>query len=456
MNTKRFFTCLILLLAVCLWAIVACADDVAAHPDCDDVGHDWELESAVGATCSSPAWYSYRCKRCNASKNEPHGEAMEHQWVDDGTTYPGCETWGLEQMHCALCGKEWRYEIEPLGHDWKAGEILHPAGCETTGARKMVCEACNMVEIVEVEPAGHDWKTTKVLREATCTSEGKAEVECRVCGKEATRTLKKTEHTYGEWTVTKQPTEKAKGTRTATCLVCGKKTKESIEYVPGDIAIYTRTGKVNLRAGAGKNYKQTAQVAKKGTYLGHLYESAPDKNGDVWYKVKYDGKFRWVMADYANAIVDEDALGNERLPRATGAELSSYFFRSVGPVMEVLALEEASVQGALSGEWQNESVYISGDDYVEQIALYGEGYSLYGVKVGDKIKNVQKALDKKSLVLVSQSDDCCTYRIPALPDALSVDKAGFCGYLIVNVNADKTVHSIQLYSDTAEYIYSID
>ena len=85
-----------------------------------------------------------------------------------------------------------------------------------------------------------------------------------------------------------------------------------------------------------------------------------------------------------------------------------------------------------------------------KIVLMNKGYSLYGIKVGDKISNALKVLKKKNLVLESDQADRYTYRIPALADALSVDEEGFCGYLVVVVADDDTIQAICLYSDTVE------
>lgn len=348
-------------------------------------------------------------------------------------------------MHCARCGEKWSHTISALGHYWTEAEIVQDATCEMSGTSKDVCENCGKELLHEIKPKGHNWKNIKIIKKATCTQEGKADAVCRDCGKEGTRTLKKLAHTYSEWTIVKQATEKVKGKRSAVCDVCGKKTTEAFDYVPGDIAIYTSASKVNLRAGAGKSNKQMGQVAKKGTYLGQLYEAAPDKNGTVWYKVKYKEKYRWVMADYAEARVETDAT-KERLPQATGTELTSCFFMSAAPVAAALELDEAE---GTSSAWQNNAVYISGAPYVEQIVLMDNGYSLYGIKVGDKISNTLKVLKKKNLVLETDQANRYTYRIPALADALSVDEEGFCGYLEV-VADDDTIQAICLYSDTVE------
>jgi len=438
-----FLLCMVLLLLM-LPAFALAGDS------CTEGIHDLDMVDVKYPTCETDGYMVLECKNCNYKKTEITDKAWGHDWKDDGVIYPDCENPGLEKMYCTNCDKKWENVLSAIGHSWKDGEIFQDATCTMDGTRYEVCENCGKELVRSIAAKGHSWRNTRVIKEATCTQEGKAEAVCTECGEKGTRTLKKVSHTCTEWTVTKQATEKSKGTRTATCEVCGKKVTEQFDYVPGDIAIYTTHSKVNLRSGAGKSNKQMGQVAKKGTYLGQLYEAAPDKNGTIWFKVKYKDKFRWVMSDYAEARVETDTT-KKRIPQTTGTELTNYFLMSSDYVAETLGLEETSAQEGVIAQWANDVIYISGEPYAEQIVLFGEGYSLYGVKVGDMVKDALKILAKKNLVLTQEHADEYIYRIPALPDALVVDDAGFCGSLCVMVGSDNTVTEIRLYSDTTEY-----
>lgn len=434
---------------VCMAVALMLHGFAMAGDSCTAGVHDLEMVDVKYPTCETDGYMVLECRNCNYKKTEITEKAWGHDWKDDGVIYPDCENPGLEKMYCANCDKKWEKVISALGHSWKEGEIIQDATCDRTGTRSDVCEACGKELLHTIPPKGHSWRNTRIIREATCTKTGKAEAACTQCGKEGTLTLKKLPHTCSEWTITRQATEKSKGTRTSVCEVCGKKVTEKFDYVPGDIAIYTTRSKVNLRSGAGKNTKQMGQVAKKGTYLGQLYEAKADKDGAIWYKVKYKEKFRWVMSDYAQARVETDPA-KERLPQATGTELTNYFLKSTVTVAAMLELAEAAEEDAVSSEWENDAVCLSGDPFVEQIILSGEGYSLYGVKVGEKRKTAMKTLAKKNLVLTEDDEDQLTYRIPALPDALAVDKDGFCGTLCVIFGADNTVTEIQLNADIAD------
>lgn len=413
--------------------------------DCSKSGHNWVAVSGLGATCDSPAYFKYECSRCDATKTETSGEALGHRWVDDGTTYPDCEQPGLEKMHCSICSKTWENIISALGHNWVNKGVVMEATCEKPGIREDECENCGKTLMFEIDATGHNWRNTLIIKEATCTAEGKAKAKCRDCGKEGTRTLKKTAHTYDAWTITRQATETQKGIRTAVCQVCDKKIKEEFEFIPGDIAVYTSSGNVNIRSGAGKSNKLVDQIRKKGTYLGQLRESAIDKDGVVWHKIKYNKKICWIMSDYARLDFERVDLTKERLPDASGTELTQYFLKSLTPAGTALGLDEISADDVT--EWAGEAIYLSGHFYVEHINLTGAGYSIYGVKAGDKITNAQKNLKTKGLILEKQLGDQYTYRIPCLPAALAADESGCCGSLIIIVDSAKKVSEIQLYAD---------
>lgn len=107
------------------------------------------------------------------------------------------------------------------------------------------------------------------------------------------------------------------------------------------------------------------EIKPKGhNYFGQLYEAEADKNGTVWYKVKYKEKYRWVMSDFAEARVETDAT-KERLPQATGTELTGYFFMSAAPVAEALSVDDEGFCGYLV-------VVVADDDTIQAICLYSD------------------------------------------------------------------------------------
>lgn len=448
MKTKHMrWICSVLLLA--LLPVYALAGS-----GCDTGNHDLAMVDVKYPTCTTDGYYILECNACNYRVKEINGTATGHDWQDDGTVYPDCENPGLEKMVCANCGDVWTNVIPAIGHTFGEKEIFQDATCEMAGTATATCESCGKTLLYTIDPKGHSWKNTRIIKEATCKTEGKAESVCRECGYETTRTLKKTAHTYTEWHITKPATSTSKGTRTATCDVCGKKITEKYELPPSNIGIYTSAAKVNLRSGAGKNYKQVTQVAKKDTYLGQLIGAKADKNGDVWFNIKYNGKNCWVMAKYATTVVETPETPEERYPEASNKEMTNYFLKSSSVVADMLKLEKAPDSEEDAPEWMNDVMHVAGEPYVDQIAVFGKGYTMCGVKVGDRIKDAQKAVGKHGLVLYEAYGNEYVYRIPALPGSLTVAEDGCCGYFIIIVDDNNKVEAIKMYTDGAEYHWS--
>ena len=60
------------------------------------------------------------------------------------------------------------------------------------------------------------------------------------------------------------------------------------------------TGSVNLRSGAGLDYKKQGAI-KEGVTLNYT-KTAKDNRGVIWYKVKTNGKTGWVSSRYAKQV----------------------------------------------------------------------------------------------------------------------------------------------------------
>ncbi|MBR2053471.1 MAG: hypothetical protein IJ968_01105, partial [Clostridia bacterium] len=239
----------------------------------------------------------------------------------------------------------------------------------------------------------------------------------------ATRTVEKLPHAWGEWTVTKRATRTEKGTRSHVCEMCGKKEKQSYEYEGSIINIYTTRGQVNLRKGPSTSKAKVTTVEKKNTLVGEMISAEMDKKGNVWYQVEYKNRKCWIMAEYARAEVTQ-LEGIVRYPSAGGKELSGYFLST---------LEEA----LLLAEVEGAPFTLSGDEFVTEIELTGEGHTLYGVKIGDKAKTAQKQLEKKGFVLFSDDDYEYTFERICTPDALSISDKGFDAVLTLTMEDGK-------------------
>ena len=207
--------------------------------------------------------------------------------------------------------------------------------------------------------------------------------------------------------------------------------------------VFTTSGKVNMRSGPSKDNKRVTQVERRGTNLGELLDAQADKKGVVWFKVKYKGKTGWITSDYATAVAGAPD-GSVRTIEGKATELSHLYLRSINEAMDLLELDEDHRFEVYDMGGSNDAVYIAGDQYTEFIQLDGEGYTVYGVKIGDKIRDAQKKFNKANLVLQGEDAEGYIYSIICSPDSLAIDEYGFDGVLAVTVGSDHTVESIVL------------
>lgn len=454
--------------------------------------HYWKVAGERDSTCKSQGYTAYECKVCGFEKKVDKPLATDHRWesgekvketcttnggdeeicFDCGKTRlinikpatghdlrminevkPTCTKDGAFIFACRTCGAEEKEPIRATGHDYEESKRVEPT-CTKEGSRQVKCKKCGHSTTETLPAAGHKWKDTGVTREPTCSQTGLMGTKCRVCGKESTRKIDALPHSFGNWMITKQATEKNDGTRKRTCQICGFAETASYSYAETAIQIFTTASKVNLRQDAGSGKKLVNTVAKKNTCLGILLNAKADSKGTVWFQVRYKNKLCWVTSEFARAEIGLIDPSIPRFPEKSGKELRHYFLKSFESAVDALKLTETAYSDAEISEWGNDAVFVSGEHYIEQIVLHGEGYTLYGVKVGDKIKEALKTLKGENLVLDSESADEYVYRVPCLTDALEVDDEGFCAYLSVIVDQNNTVQEIHLYSFSNTFYWS--
>ncbi len=89
-----------------------------------------------------------------------------HYYQKEIVTAPTCTEKGLMKLTCTECEDIYEKEIDALGHDFSAPEILAEVTCETDGIEKYTCqrEGCEYSEEKTI-PAGH----VPDIPAATCT-----------------------------------------------------------------------------------------------------------------------------------------------------------------------------------------------------------------------------------------------------------------------------------------------
>ena len=448
-------------------------------------GHKWKAVSALGATCDSPKTVTYQCSVCNEKKTEKEGSPAEHNWQQAGTLNPTCDKEGANYLECSACGKQKTEKRPALGHKWKDGQIIKQPTCTQDGKASSVCERCGATDNARtLEKLGHSYGTAKVTKEATCTTEGESKQTCKVCGAVKTGKVKATGHSYGDWKVTKEATTSAEGTQERTCKTCGAKETKAIpkkgtvtpkptntpkpektsgvskipakdkdkasgskkssgsnyhyDAADGEIEIYTTSGKVNLRSGPGKKNGLANQVPKKNTCLGNLIDAQVDSTGTVWFKVRYKNKNSWIISDYADVVIGDMTYSDDRHVGVDSKDLSDICFSYISEAADHYGLELD-----MSGEASDDALTIGGaDEFVEYIQLSGEGYALYGVEIGDKLKTLENAMKKNGLYCASKSGGVYVYKRPLQRYSMCVNDEGFDSYVEVELDSNKCVESI--------------
>ena len=197
-------------------------------------------------------------------------------------------------------------------------------------------------------------------------------------------------------------------------LVCGAALAEVVT-----------TANVWMRTGPGLKYDQVTSLSegKKLTYLG---ETSVDERGVAWYKVTYGKHTGWVSSKYTKLKGEKGTVVNTPQPtaeptaaptatpaptatlpalevgqlfvdivngeeeaapsdRAPGAqvELSAYYLENlVTAANEIGLVSYREVQSEAPYQYYDTALIIAGNQLVENIVIYGEGYELYGARVG--------------------------------------------------------------------------
>ena len=197
--------------------------------------HDWK-ETYADATCTSNAKAGYVCTVCGAEKEvtEIPGTMLEHDMkVDEKNSKPAtCEEDGIEVKKCANCDHTETKTVPALGHDWVSAG-MQEADCTNAAGEKFVCAndaAHTKVVAFEGELAqpakGHTPETVPAV-DATCSKPGLTEgIKCSVCGeilvKQEETPVDETKHVPTEAAVLKEATCTTTGIARMECADCHK------------------------------------------------------------------------------------------------------------------------------------------------------------------------------------------------------------------------------------------
>ena len=347
-------------------------------------------------------------------------------------TAPTCTDKGQRTQKCSVCGKLKTEELSATGHSFSAWKEVSRSKLE----RK--CSRCGKTE-TKANPNGSLPSGAVAVKQTPTPRPYMGHEESKV-----TPTPKP--QIVGKVTATPKPADKTEIKATATpkekTSSSSKKTTsyESYDYTAQDgmIEVYTTAGKVNLRTGPGRKNGTAAQVAKKNTNLGAMIEAQVDSTGTVWFKVHYKNRNVWITSDYARAVIGDVTNSDDRHVGVDSVDLSDICFSYISEAADHYGLDLD-----MGGEASNNELSLSGrGDFVESIEIFGKGYALYGIEVGDKLKTVENAMKKNGLYCSSKGGSVYVYRRPIQPYSMCVCDEGFDSYIEVSLDDNKCVESI--------------
>jgi hypothetical protein len=163
----------------------------------------WQSGSAAGDEGSQFAFYTYSAEPVGASTEVTFtgvaagtteiliGRTLykitvtegtvecQHQW-SDWTSTATCTEAGVESRTCSLCGETESHEVDKLGHNYVAHEVVPPT-CTKSGYTVYKCTRCDdSYKDDPVEPE-HKFDNGTVTA-PTCTEQGFTTYTCTVCG----------------------------------------------------------------------------------------------------------------------------------------------------------------------------------------------------------------------------------------------------------------------------------
>ncbi len=123
----------------------------------------------------------------------------------------------------AFTGADWQHYscIRSAHHDFGPLSTVTPASCETNGLAEQSCRICGIVYGAVIPALTHDFSITSQIKAPTCMEAGISEDICSRCRTAVPSPIPMTGHTFGEYAVTVKPTFRKEGLKEASCAVCG-------------------------------------------------------------------------------------------------------------------------------------------------------------------------------------------------------------------------------------------
>ena len=245
------------------------------------------------------------------------------------------------------------------------------------------------------------------------------------------------------------------------------------------------TGNVWMRKGPGLSYDQVTSFST-GKTLTFLQETSEDDRGVIWYKVTDGKNTGWGSSRYTE-LVGETVEATEaptveptatpvveptQQPEATEApafalpdagllfsnaetteapadaapgetvELSQFYQDElVVAANEIGLISYRQVESEAPYQYYNDSVIVAGNQYVENIVVYGAGYEVFGVSVGMNANAAMACLNAAGLDYV-ESEKGITYEHKGNERSAFVDENGHDSCINLWVSDDNVITEI--------------
>ena len=280
------------------------------------LGHDYDesITRTVAATCTKDGYTYHPCKHTDCDKYElvstlpklNHQDGEKGEWVV--TLEAKCETDGLKQYKCALCGEYVKNETLPkLGHSFTNYVKTAEADCVNNAKETATCDrkGCGKTHTREIPDTklGHEFlpENYRYNNDAKCEIDGTQTAKCTRCDATDTITAPGTalKHVFTDYKESKRATCLTNAEETASCdNNCGKThTRE----VPGSALGHTAKNfthdegtetccELGTKTGVCERCSVTFTVAEDRPeyYASHTYET--DADGEIVYKFVEDSE----------------------------------------------------------------------------------------------------------------------------------------------------------------------
>lgn len=280
------------------------------------LGHDYDkdITRTVPATCTKDGYTYHPCKHTDCDSYEVvetltklnHQDGGKGEWII--TEVAKCETDGLKQYKCALCGEFVKNEVIPkLNHSFTKYEKTAEATCTENAKETATCtrEGCGKTDTRDIENTklGHNFldENYKYNNNASCGVDGTETAKCTRCDVTDTRTAVGTalKHVFTVYRESKEATCLTNAEETAICdngcgttdtrEVAGSALGHTCQNFTHDAGtetccdLGTKTG-VCTRCGV----TYTVAEDRPEYYAAHTY--AKDANGEIVYEFVEDSE----------------------------------------------------------------------------------------------------------------------------------------------------------------------